>query len=95
MSNKEMFEEHNYIEFIKDIIRQGHEIQWDERKATIKLHSGYTILCNFSYNESKIWFTLAEKSFRILDNGELAAECIEKLDAIMEQMGTLLYNYEG
>ena len=95
MSNEEMLEEHNYIKFIKDIIRQGHEIKWDEREATIKLHSGYTILCNFSYNETKIWFTMAEKSFRILDNGALAAECIEKLDAIMDKMNKLISYYEG
>jgi hypothetical protein len=90
-------EPHSYREFIEGIMttRDIHNIQWDDKAATIELGGGFTLTCSFSYNEPKIYFNLAGHSFRILDNGYLAVNCVKQIQAQMKAIRETIGLFEG
>lgn len=88
-------EDHEYIEFIKAVMQSGHSIQWDETTANITLRSGFKISANFSYNEPKIWFNICGRDIRVLDDGKIAAQMLDGINAVLMSLPSIISEYEG
>ena len=87
---------HAYGQFIEGIQLAGHAIEWNDTNAIIVLKSGFTVYASFSYNESKIYFKVGGRSFRVLDHGALSVQAIEALDAALESATKeAFYPFEG
>ena len=89
-------EEHQYIEFLKMVLKSGMEVQWDDNEANIKSGKNFRVRASFSYNEPKIWFTFAssERAVRVLDSGPLAAEYLIKVEAEFRKLEAAMDDLE-
>lgn len=90
-------EEHAYKAFIEGVTKSGHEIEYTEDKAELRLRlSGWKVKVTFSYNEPKMYMDFGQPyPFRILDSGYMGHSFMDGLDAQMMALKKLMDMYEG
>jgi len=89
-------DDHDYGEFIKAVMADGHSVQWTDTKADIKLKSGYNVNVSFSYNEPKMYLEIVDKrQTRILSDKKEVADVITNMDKILMQLKKYLESVEG